>query len=148
MLFCHLSNAASCRDISNGLMSIAGNINHLGCKQAPSKSSVSYINKHRDHRLFEKFFYEVIDHLGQHVGFQKKKRQGAWLYLIEDTWITNGFTIWTAEISISLQGPRTTWITRSRKLMKQTLNQGLFKMTTSNSSDKNLARTTLTHLEE
>jgi hypothetical protein len=26
MLFCHLSNAASCRDISNGLMSIAGNI--------------------------------------------------------------------------------------------------------------------------
>ena len=27
MLFCHLSNAASCRDISNGLMSIAGNIN-------------------------------------------------------------------------------------------------------------------------
>ncbi len=57
MLFCH------CRVISNGLMSIAGNINHLGCKQAPSKSSVSYINKHRDHRLFEKFFYEVIDHL-------------------------------------------------------------------------------------
>ena len=32
MLFCHLSNAASCRAISNGLMSIAGNINHLGCK--------------------------------------------------------------------------------------------------------------------
>jgi len=43
ILFCHLSNAASCRDISNGLMSIAGNINHRGCKQAPSKSSVSYI---------------------------------------------------------------------------------------------------------
>jgi hypothetical protein len=41
----------------------AGNINHLGCKQALSISSVSYINKHRDHRLFEKFFYEVIDHL-------------------------------------------------------------------------------------
>ena len=72
MLFCHLSNAASCRDISNGLMSIAGNINHLGCKQAPSKSSVSYIYKHRDHRLFEKFFYEVIDHLGQH-GISKEK---------------------------------------------------------------------------
>ncbi|MEY4542806.1 MAG: hypothetical protein RL411_883, partial [Bacteroidota bacterium] len=72
MLFCHLRNAASCRDISNRLMSIAGNINHLGCKQAPTKSSVSYINKHRDYRLFEKFIYEVIDHLGQHVGFQKR----------------------------------------------------------------------------
>jgi len=42
MLFCHLSNAVSCRDISIGLMSIAGSINHLGCKQAPSKSSVFY----------------------------------------------------------------------------------------------------------
>jgi hypothetical protein len=73
MLFCHLSNAASFRDINNGLISIAGNINHLGCKQAPSKSSVSCINKHRDHRLFEKFFYEVIDHLGQHVTWDFKK---------------------------------------------------------------------------
>ena len=72
MLFCHLSNAASCIDISNGLMSIAGNINNLCCKQALSKSSVSYINKHRDHRLFEKFIYEVIDHLGQHAVFQKR----------------------------------------------------------------------------
>jgi hypothetical protein len=36
MLFCHMSNVASFRDISNGLVSIAGNINHLGCKQAPS----------------------------------------------------------------------------------------------------------------
>jgi len=65
MLFCHMSNAYSCRYISNGLMLIAGNINQLGCKQAQSKSSVSYINKHRNYRLFEKFFYEVIDHLGQ-----------------------------------------------------------------------------------
>jgi hypothetical protein len=87
MLFCHLSNAASCRDISNGLMSIADNINHLGCKQAPSKSSVSYINKHRDHRLFEKFFYEVIDHLGQNVGFQKinLKRLTRQVFLMDAT---------------------------------------------------------------
>jgi len=87
MLFCRLSNAASCSDISNGLMSIAGNINHLGCKQAPSKSLVSYINKHRDHRLFEKFFYEVIDHLGQHVGFQKRnlKRLTRQVFLMDAT---------------------------------------------------------------
>jgi len=29
ILFYHLSNAAFCRDISNGLMSIAGNIEHI-----------------------------------------------------------------------------------------------------------------------
>ena len=31
MLFCHLGHANSVRDISNGLRSITGNINHLGC---------------------------------------------------------------------------------------------------------------------
>ena len=41
MIFCHLSNAGSVRDISNGLRSMTGNVSHLGCKRAPSKSSVS-----------------------------------------------------------------------------------------------------------
>jgi len=41
MLFYHLNNVASCRDISNGLMSIVGNINHHNCKLAPSKSLAS-----------------------------------------------------------------------------------------------------------
>lgn len=71
MLFCHLSNAASVRDISNGLRSCTGNINHLGCDRAPSKSSISYINKHRDYKLFEAFFYVILKYIGQHVGFQR-----------------------------------------------------------------------------
>ena len=68
MLFCHLSNAASCREISNGLMLIYGNINHLGCKQAPSKSSVSYINKHRDHRLSSLLSDSIIQWIFRHQG--------------------------------------------------------------------------------
>ena len=75
MLFYHLSNATSCRDISNGLMSIAGNINNLGCKHAPSKSSVSYINKHRDYRLFEKFFLWSHRLFRTAGGISKKKPQ-------------------------------------------------------------------------
>jgi hypothetical protein len=47
MIFCHLGHANSVRDISNGLRSITGNIVHLGCAKAPSKSSISYINEHR-----------------------------------------------------------------------------------------------------
>ena len=53
MLFCNLSNAGSVRDISNGLRSITGNKNHLGCKLAPSKSSISYCNTPRN--LYQKF---------------------------------------------------------------------------------------------
>jgi hypothetical protein len=75
MIFCHLSNASSVRDISNGLKSITGNLNHLGCEKAPSKSSVSYINQHRDSGVFEEFFHLTLKHLGQHVGFKRKEFQ-------------------------------------------------------------------------
>ena len=87
MLFCHLSNAASCRDISNGLRSIAGNLNNLGCKREPSKSSVSYINKHRDYRIFEEFFYLVQEHLGQQTGFLKRslRRLTRQVFLLDAT---------------------------------------------------------------
>lgn len=75
MIFCHLSNAGSVRDISNGLRSMTGNVSHLGCKRAPSKSSVSYINQNRDHKVFEQFFQLTLQHLGQHVGFERKNLQ-------------------------------------------------------------------------
>jgi hypothetical protein len=52
MLFCQFSKSQSVRDISNGLRSATGNLNHLGVDRAPSKSSVSYQNKHRDWTLF------------------------------------------------------------------------------------------------
>jgi hypothetical protein len=54
MLFCHFAKSQSLRDISNGLRSATGNINHLGIKRIPSKSNLSYQNKHRSwelHRL-------------------------------------------------------------------------------------------------
>lgn len=49
MLFCHLAKAQSIREITNGLRSINGNLNHLGIQgKSPSRSSLSYINEHRD----------------------------------------------------------------------------------------------------
>jgi hypothetical protein len=42
MLFCQFAKSQSVRDISNGLRSATGNLNHLGIKKAPSKSSISY----------------------------------------------------------------------------------------------------------
>ena len=52
MLFCQFAKSQSVRDISNGLRSATGNLNHLGIEQAPSKSSLSYQNKRRDYSLF------------------------------------------------------------------------------------------------
>lgn len=98
MLFCHLSNAASLRDISNGSMSIAGNSITKVVSRTSQASQMARFMRVKWQSLYN-------------------SQQAVWLYLIEDTWITNGFTIWTAEISISLQGLRRTWITKWPPLM-------------------------------
>jgi hypothetical protein len=59
MLFYQFSKSQSVRDISNGLRSATGNLNHLGVSRAPSKSTVSYQNKHRDWTLFRDFYYQL-----------------------------------------------------------------------------------------
>ena len=41
MLFCQFAKSQSVRDISNGLRSATGNLNHLGIQKAPSKSTIS-----------------------------------------------------------------------------------------------------------
>jgi len=71
MLFCHLGHANSVRDISNGLRSITGNIKHLGCSQAPAKSTVSYVNEHRSYEIFQEFYYVLADYLRLQTKFCK-----------------------------------------------------------------------------
>jgi hypothetical protein len=65
MLFCQFAKSQSVRDISNGLRSATGNLNHLGIGRAPSKSTISYQNKHRDWQLFRDYYYELLGRLGQ-----------------------------------------------------------------------------------
>ena len=52
MVFSQFSGCDSVRDISNGLKSATGNLNHLGISRAPSKSTVSYQNARRDSSVF------------------------------------------------------------------------------------------------
>jgi len=72
MLFCQFGQAGSVRDISNGMRSITGNLNHLGVGKAPAKSSISYINQHRDWRLFRDFYYELLGHFQSVHHFKQK----------------------------------------------------------------------------
>lgn len=73
MLFCQFAKSQSVRDISNGLRSATGNLNHLGIEKAPSKSTVSYQNKHRSWELFRDYYYVLFKSLGQQMGFNKVK---------------------------------------------------------------------------
>ena len=74
MLFCHLSKAQSIREITNGLLSASGNLNHLGIQgKCPSRSSLSYINEHRDWRMFREFYFLLKENL-QNKGHLKRKK--------------------------------------------------------------------------
>ncbi|HNG85402.1 MAG TPA: IS4 family transposase [Chitinophagales bacterium] len=73
MLFCQFAKSQSVRDISNGLRSATGNLNHLGIERAPSKSTISYQNKNRDWELFRKYYYQLLGSLGQQAGFKQVK---------------------------------------------------------------------------
>jgi len=73
MLFCQFARSQSVRDISNGMRSATGNLNHLGINRAPSKSTISYQNKHRIWKLFRDYYYALLDSLGQQAGFKQVK---------------------------------------------------------------------------
>lgn len=89
MLFCHFGKVNSLRDISNGMKVAGGNLNHLGLKRAACKSSIAYANANRDYRVFQDFYFSLLDHLRSFNHFQRKggiklKRK---IFLVDSTTI-------------------------------------------------------------
>lgn len=74
MLYLHYSNSNSLDEISNGLRLSGGNLNHLGItKKVPRKSSLSYINMHRDWHLFCEFFQKTLFAIQSEQKFKREK---------------------------------------------------------------------------
>lgn len=73
MLFCQFAKSQSLMDISNGLRSATGNLNHLNVSSAPSKSNLGYQNSKRDWTLFRDYYYKLYEHLGQQAKFKQVK---------------------------------------------------------------------------
>jgi len=89
MLFCQFAKSQSVRDISNGLRSATGNLNHLGIQKAPSKSTISYQNRNRDWTLFRDYYYQLQSRLGQLTGFKQIKfRIKSKIFLLDATTIS------------------------------------------------------------
>ena len=61
MLFCQLAHADSLREICNGLACCTGKLVHLGIKDAPNKSTLSYANAKRPAALFEDLFWTSLN---------------------------------------------------------------------------------------
>lgn len=89
MLFCQFAKSQSVRDISNGLRSATGNLNHLGIQRAPSKSTISYQNKNRDWELFRAYYYYLLESLGQQAAFKRVKfKIKSKIFLLDSTTIS------------------------------------------------------------
>jgi len=89
MLFCQFAKSQSVRDISNGLRSATGNLNHLGIEKAPSKSTISYQNKHRSWEIFKDYYFSLQESLGQQARFKQVKfRVKCKIFLLDSTTIS------------------------------------------------------------
>lgn len=89
MLFCQFAKSQSVRDISNGLKSATGNLNHIGIQKAPSKSTISYQNKKRDWRLFKDYYYKLLSQLGQQMNVKQTKfRIKSKIFLLDSSTIS------------------------------------------------------------
>jgi len=73
MLFCQFSKLNSLRDVCNGLKSASGNLNHLNVNVPPSKSSLSYINQHRDWQLFKDYYFSMLGKLSGMANFKQTR---------------------------------------------------------------------------
>ena len=60
MMFCHLADANSLREICGGLASCEGRLSHLGTR-IPSRSTLAYANGHRDWKLYERVFHQLYE---------------------------------------------------------------------------------------
>ena len=60
MLFCQLAHADSLRTICNGLACCLGKLVHVGIKDAPNRSTLSYANQHRPAALYEDLFWTLL----------------------------------------------------------------------------------------
>jgi hypothetical protein len=74
MLFCHLAQAKSLREICNGLRCCLGKLKHLGIFCSPNKSTLSYANSKRPWALYQELFYKTLERVQLLApGPQKKK---------------------------------------------------------------------------
>ena len=73
MLFCQLGRAHTLREITGGLRSCEGKLQHLGIS-APSRSTLAYANAHRPWQLYQEIFLHLLQRCRSQVFCDKKIR--------------------------------------------------------------------------
>jgi hypothetical protein len=87
MVFCHLADAQSLREITGGLASCQGRLEQLGMT-VPKRSTLCYANKHRPWELFQSVFYDCLERCRMEIGHRTKFRFKNRLLSIDSTVVT------------------------------------------------------------
>ena len=87
MLFSHLADANSLREICGGLASCEGRLSHLGAA-APARATLAYANSHRNWDLYEKVFYQLYEHCRADLGMRPRFKFKNPLLSIDSTHIS------------------------------------------------------------
>ena len=87
MLFSHLADANSLREICGGLASCEGRLAHLGTA-VPARSTLAYANTHRNWELFQKVFDQLYGYCRRDLGMKTKFRFKNPLLSIDSTHIS------------------------------------------------------------
>lgn len=87
MLFCQLTGAESLREISDGLFSSLGKLNHIGAKAA-CRSTLGYANQNRPYKLYEDFYYVLPDKFRHEIQGRLSERFTKPVYSLDSTTIS------------------------------------------------------------
>lgn len=93
MLFCHLAQAQSLREISGGLACCQGKVQHLGLTKAPARSTLSYANRHRPWELYETVLSQAVARCHTITRGKTKFRFRHKLYSMDATLIDLSLTV-------------------------------------------------------
>lgn len=74
MLYCHLGQARSLREICNGLAASEGKLKHLGVPDTPKRSTLAYANEHRPWELYQTVFHQLLGQCQDEARGKKKFR--------------------------------------------------------------------------
>ena len=85
MLYCHLGQARSLREICNGLAASEGKLKHLGVPEAPNRSTLAYANEHRPWQLYQTVFHQLLGQCQDEARGKKKFRFKNKLVSIDST---------------------------------------------------------------
>lgn len=88
MLYCQLASCDSLREIADGLNACVGKLNHVNAKPI-CRSSLSYVNSKRDYRLYEEFYYVLMNRFKSMIqGRALSKRYMKPVYSLDSTTIS------------------------------------------------------------